>query len=158
MTAAVSVSRPIAAPPDQVWALISDLPRMGDWSPENNGGSWARGATGPRLGARFKGRNGGGRRRWSTDVVVTACEPGRSFAFDVTALGLGVARWGYTIEPADDGCVVTETWTDRRGWLVKTAGGALSGVHDRATFNRAAMETTLERLAATAEAAAAGTS
>jgi len=158
MTVSVSVSRSIAAPTDQVWALISDLPRMGDWSPENNGGHWAKGADGPELGARFKGSNGSGRRRWSTDVVVTSCEPGRAFAFDVTALGLAVATWGYAVEPTDDGCTVTETWTDTRGWIVKTVGGALSGVNDRATFNRAGMETTLAELAATAEAAAAGTS
>lgn len=153
MTETVSVSRTIDAPAELVWNLITDLPRMGEWSPENNGGSWAKGATGPSLGARFKGTNSNGRRRWSTDVVITACEPGREFAFEVTATGLAVANWSYRVEPEGDGCTVTETWTDTRGWIVKTLGGAISGVSDRATFNQAGMEATLANLATAAEAA-----
>ena len=46
-------SRQIAAPAEKVWALVSDLPRMGEWSPENEGGAWADGATGPAMGATF---------------------------------------------------------------------------------------------------------
>ena len=152
MTTAVSVSRSIAASPDQVWALIADLPRMGEWSPENTGGTWTKGASGPALGAHFKGSNARGRRRWSTAVVVTACEPGGTFGFDVHASGMRVANWSYVIEPATDGCLVTETWTDQRGWLITTLGGIVSGVSDRGTYNQTAMETTLAALAATVEA------
>jgi uncharacterized protein YndB with AHSA1/START domain len=148
MSTVVSVSRAIDAPAEQVWALISDLPRMGDWSPENTGGAWVKGATGPALGARFKGTNGTGKRRWSTQAEVTACEPGRAFGFRVRAGGMAVADWTYRIEPTDSGCTVTETWTDTRGWLIKTVGGVISGVKDRESFNRAGMETTLANLAA----------
>ena len=66
----------IAAPAETVWALVSDLPRMGEWSPENAGGKWVKGATGPALGAVFEGTNKNGFRRWSTMVTVIACEPG----------------------------------------------------------------------------------
>ena len=38
MTYAVSVVREVAASPEKVWALVTDLPRMGEWSPENQGG------------------------------------------------------------------------------------------------------------------------
>ena len=72
-----AVTRDIAAPAEKVWALVSDLPRMGEWSPENAGGTWAKGATGPALGAVFKGTNKNGFRRWSTTVTVVACEPGQ---------------------------------------------------------------------------------
>ncbi|HAS09465.1 MAG TPA: SRPBCC family protein, partial [Acidimicrobiaceae bacterium] len=51
----VSVSREIAAPPQRVWELISDITRMGEWSPETTGGKWLKGATGPAVGARFRG-------------------------------------------------------------------------------------------------------
>ena len=43
----------IAAPPEAVWDLISDVTRMGDWSPECYRCTWLDGGTGPRAGARF---------------------------------------------------------------------------------------------------------
>lgn len=154
MSATVSASRTIAAPADQVWTLVSDLPRMGEWSPENTGGTWAKGATGPAVGARFTGTNTNGKKHWSTQVKVTTCEPGQAFGFGVTAAGFSVASWDYAIEPDGSGCVVTETWTDTRGWLAKKLGGLASGVTDRESFTRGSIETTLERLAAAAEATA----
>ncbi len=153
MTTPVTVSRTIAAPPERVWELVSDLPRMGDWSPENTGGSWVKGATGPAVGARFKGSNANGKKHWSTDVKVTRCEPGQAFVFDVTAVGFAVATWGYTIEAAPEGCVVTESWTDNRGLIARKLGGVASGVTDRADFNRTSMEATLTALAEAAEGA-----
>jgi hypothetical protein len=153
VTASLSSSREIAAPADAVWALVSDLPRMGEWSPENTGGSWVKGATGPALGARFKGANANGKKTWSTDVRVIECEPGRTFAFDVSAVGLPVSRWHYAVEPgSDDGhCVVTETWTDRRGAIARFFGKSASGVDDRESFTRESIETTLTNLAAAAQ-------
>ena len=63
MTTNVSVTRDIAASPAKVWEMLSDLPRMGEWSPENTGGKWVRGATGPAVGARFVGSNRNGKKR-----------------------------------------------------------------------------------------------
>jgi len=37
MTYSTAVTRDIAAPSEKVWALVTDLPRMGEWSPENAG-------------------------------------------------------------------------------------------------------------------------
>ena len=64
------VSVTIAAPAERLYDLISDLPRMGEWSPENCGGKWVKGATGPVVGARFRGHNRKGWRRWTTLVTV----------------------------------------------------------------------------------------
>ena len=147
----VSRSTEVAAPPERVWALVSDLPRMGELSPENTGGRWLGGATGPVPGARFRGKNRRGARRWSTSVRVTRCEPPRSFAFDVTSGGLGVATWAYEVEPTAGGCRVTETWTDRRGPLMRAIGAAVSGVKDREEFSASSIEQTLDRVKAAAE-------
>lgn len=155
MTSEVSVHRDMAASADVVWQMISDITRMGEWSPETTACSWRGGATGPTVGARFTGQNRNGRKRWSTSGKVVAADPGRSFAFDVTAGPLKVARWAYTIEANEQGCRVTETWTDQRNALAKLAGGPASGVKDREAHNRIGMEQTLERLAAAAEAAGA---
>lgn len=147
MTADVSVTRDIAAPPAKVWALLSDLPRMGEWSPENTGGKWVRGATGPAAGARFVGSNRNGKKKWTTTCTISDCDSPRVFAFDVSVGPVKVARWEYRIEPLESGgSRVTETWTDRRGWLAKKLGGPASGVNDRANYNRKGMEETLRRL------------
>lgn len=147
----VSVTRAIGAPADTVWAMISDVTRMGEWSPETVGCRWIKGATGPAVGARFAGDNRNGGKSWSTNCTVTAAEPGRSFAFRVDVGPIKVAEWGFAIQPGAEGCTVTETWTDRRGKLATLLGKPLSGVADRAEHNRAGMEQTLERLAAAAE-------
>lgn len=147
----VSVERVIAASPDELWARVADIERMGDLSPESAGGAWLKGATGPAVGAKFKGENQNGKKQWSTTCTVVECEPGRAFAFDVTSGPVKVARWAYRIEPTDGGCKVTETWTDQRGWLPKTLGKSISGVADRAAHNRSTMEATLDRLASVAE-------
>jgi uncharacterized protein YndB with AHSA1/START domain len=152
MTDTVSVQRSISAPPDEVWAMISDITRMGEWSPENTGGEWKGGATGPSVDAKFSGTNSNGKKSWSTTCKVTAADPGSRFAFRVDVGLVKVALWTYDIVATDGGCTVTETWTDRRGAFAKMLGKPLSGVADRAAHNRAGMEATLERLAAAAEA------
>lgn len=129
----ISRSVQVEAPARAVWDLVSDLPNMGRLSPENTGGSWRRGATGPAVGAVFKGRNSNGSRRWSTTVKVTRCEPGRSFAFAVSSvLGIPVSEWSYDITSTGDAsCEVTETWSDRRpGWF-KAPAGLVTGVMHR---------------------------
>jgi uncharacterized protein YndB with AHSA1/START domain len=147
----VSRSTLVAAPAQQVWELVSDLPAMGEYSPENTGGRWLRGATGPTLGAVFRGRNRRGLHRWSTRCTVTRCEPGRAFAFAVASAGLPVAEWAYQLEPEPGGCRLTETWTDRRGALVTAVGRLVSGVEDRAAFTAQSIEQTLARVTSRAE-------
>jgi uncharacterized protein YndB with AHSA1/START domain len=151
----VSVSREIAAPAEQVWAMVADVTRMGEWSPETEGATWLGGATAATPGAKFRGRNRNGKRKWNTVAVVTEVQPGTVFAFTVSAVGLRIAEWRYTLEPTAGGCRVTETWTDQRGRIASTLGKPVSGVADRASHNRAGMEMTLDRLKAVAESTAA---
>jgi len=124
---------------------------MGEWSPENTGGTWIKGATGPTSGAYFRGTNAHGKKSWTTDITVDTCEPGREFSFEVTAAGFKVARWSYQIEPTPSGSRVTETWTDRRGVLARAIGKPVSGTAHDAEQTRSGIETTLERLAKVAE-------
>ena len=137
MSDQVTVSRDIAAAPETLWAMVSDVTRMGEWSPENVGGEWLDGATGPQPGAKFRGTNSHGKKTWKTVATVTDCVPGKEFAFMIKAGGMSIAEWRYQFEPAAGGCRVTETWTDHRGGVVKMLGRVISGVADRATHNRA---------------------
>lgn len=149
----VSVTRDIAASPEKVWSLITDLPRMGEWSPENQGGEWMNGATGPEVGASFKGRNSNDKKSWSTVVKVNACEVPRTFSFGLMVYGKNWCDWVYEIEPAGAGSRVTHSWVDHRGRVSNFLGKLVSGVSDRASHNRKNMERTLDNLA---KAAAAG--
>jgi len=47
MAEQVSVTREIGASAERVWAMVSDVTRMGEWSPENEGGVWLGGRDGP---------------------------------------------------------------------------------------------------------------
>src|ERR1700720_4676374 len=107
MTETVSVSREIAAAADRLWAMVSDVTRMGEWSPENESATWLGGADGPQPGAKFRGRNRNGKKKWETEATVVEAEPGRRFSFRVTAAGFKVAEWRYAFEPTDTGCRVT---------------------------------------------------
>lgn len=140
----------MAAPAGRVWGLVSNLPDMGAYSPENNGGRWQDGS-GAQVGAVFRGRNSTGRRRWSTRSVVTRWDPEVALAFDVSAGGLPVAAWSYELAPTAGGCAVTETWQDRRGTAMRILGRLTTGVSDRESFTASSIEQTLQRLKARAE-------
>jgi len=144
----IRVEKTMPGTPEQLWAMVADVTRMGSWSPENSGAEWLGGAAGPALGARFKGRNSSGDKTWTTDCVITTCEPGTRFGFDVKAKGFKVAGWLYEFAAVDGGCSVTESWEDHRGWLSKQIAPLVSGVKDRPGRNRETMEATLEQLAA----------
>jgi uncharacterized protein YndB with AHSA1/START domain len=144
---AVVVSKEIAASPEVVWAMVSDLTRMGEWSPENKGGEWAKGATGPAVGAIFKGRNSNGKKSWSTTVKVTEFDPSKRISFALMVGPSAWCDWVWEVAPSATGTLVTHSWIDRRGKFANWLGGKVSGVTDRASHNRANMERTLDALA-----------
>ena len=151
MSKHVEVSRDIKASPEAVWNAITDITRMGEWSPECHTCEWKDDAKGPAVGARFIGHNRNGEKEWSTEAEITECVPNEKFAFDGVFGDLRFATWAYLIEPTADGCRVTETWDDGRPDEVLEITTQISGVADRATHNRKGMEQTLERLAAAVE-------
>lgn len=148
----VDVSADISAPAEKVWSLVSDITRMGEWSPENRGGRWISGASGPSTGAKFRGSNAKGLRRWTTTCTVTDATPGKRFAFDVDYAGVAIATWEYDFTDTGSSTRVTESFTDRRPSWMKLASGPVMGVLDRNAHNRRGMEQTLAALKKAAEA------
>jgi hypothetical protein len=147
----VAVEETIKGTPNALYALVSDVTRMGEWSPETTACAWLGDASGAAVGARFRGANRRGWRRWSTTCTVVDADPGRRFAFDVRIGPFEISQWAYEFAGQGDGCVVRETWTDRRpGWMKATAPFAM-GVRDQAGFNREGMQTTLAALRRFAE-------
>jgi uncharacterized protein YndB with AHSA1/START domain len=147
----LEVSRDIKASPDAVWTAISDVTRMGEWSPECHTCEWKDDATAAVVGARFFGHNRNGEKEWTTEAEITECVPGKKLAFDGVFGDLRFSHWAYVIEPTDDGCRVTEIWDDGRPDAIMEITAGISGVTDRGEHNRKGMEETLARLAAAVE-------
>lgn len=151
MTHTVEISRFIAASPEAVYDAIADVTRMGEWSSECHTCTWHDGVEGPVVGATFDGHNRNGEHEWSTQGKVVAADRGREFAFECSMMDFHYATWGYRIEPADGGCVVTEWSDDFRPESTHEFSVQVSGVSDRTERNRETMSGTLERLAAALE-------
>jgi Polyketide cyclase / dehydrase and lipid transport len=141
----------IAADAQTLYDLVSDLPRMGRLSPEATGGTWLNGVAGPAVGAKFRGNNKSGWRRWSTWVQVTEAEPGKRFAFHVSFAGVPIADWSYDFASNGDSTTVVEKWTDRRPSWMDSLSKPVMGVADRAVHNQRNMALTLTALKQTAE-------
>ena len=142
----IKVEERIAAPAEALYRLVSDITRTGEWSPENVGGRWLGVATGPAVGARFRGSNRRGFRRWSTTCTVVAADPGRRFAFEVAFAGITVARWSYEFASDGGGTIVTETWTDRRPSMFAALANPIMGIPDLRAHNEKNIRTTLTNL------------
>lgn len=151
MSERVEVELVIDAPAAELYDMVSDVTRMGEWSPETTACQWVGGATGPEVGARFRGANENGSKRWSITSVVVIAEPGSHFAFEPKVGPFRYARWGYRFEQDGESTRVTEYMVDRRDPVSKRAGKLISGVGDRASHNRRTMTVTLDRLKAASE-------
>jgi uncharacterized protein YndB with AHSA1/START domain len=146
-----SVTVHIEASPEQVWDLVSDVTKIGRYSPETFEAEWLDGATGPAVGARFRGhvkRNGKGPTYWAA-CTVTACEPGRVFEFGVGAPGKALNTWRYELRPAGDGTDVTESFALKKTVPLRIYWALLGWARGRT--NRNGMQQTLERMKAELE-------
>jgi uncharacterized protein YndB with AHSA1/START domain len=144
----------IAAPPERVFALVADLPRMGEWSPECRRSAWVDGADGPALGARVKGWNRRGLVRWATVSRVDVYEPGRLIGWEVLYPVRGPhTRWRYEVVPADGGTELRESFellhepVELKVFRVFAFGGTPRRVEQL----KEGMRATLERIKAVAE-------
>jgi uncharacterized protein YndB with AHSA1/START domain len=139
------------APPDRVWDLVSDVTKIGRYSPETFEAEWVDGATGPAPGAKFRGhvkRNGKGPVYWTTCTVID-CDPGRVFSFGVGSAAKPLNVWRYQLEPAGSGTDVTESFQLADNAGLKLYWAVLGWARGRT--NRNGMRTTLERMKAEAE-------
>jgi hypothetical protein len=96
--------------PDDAYAFVSDITRMGEWSPECVGVEWMEGHVGPAVGAQFNGHNKRGDNAWTTPNTVIAADPGREFAWVVGTPEFRVTEWRFRFEPSGSGTKVTESF------------------------------------------------
>ncbi len=140
----------VGASPDKVWAILTDLKQMPDWSPElvrmlplKTGGL--------RVGQWYLGIN---RRKavvWPTRSVVAEVDSGRSLAWDTKTTG---ARWIFELTPEGDGTrlVQRRPVPKRLTGLAKAFAAAfLGGIGEHADELEQGMRHTLEGIKAAAE-------
>jgi len=102
----------INRPPADVYAIVSDVTRVGELSPVCQSATWDDVAQAGQEGAWFTGHNVVGETSWDTRCKVVASVPGREFTF----VNLGwpadveLVRWSYTFEPEAGGTTVSESW------------------------------------------------
>lgn len=146
----------IAAPPELVYAIVSDVENLPQWAVEAERCKWLGDASGPAVGAKFRGINKHNGRKWAMGCEVTDAEQGRRFGFKVGMVGVTTAKWRYDIEPTDDGCRVTES-TVRVAPKVPTMAfnRAILGIRNRDEHNQRNIEQTLVQLKSYAERQAA---
>jgi hypothetical protein len=102
----------VSVAPDEAFASVAELTRMGEWSPENLGGEWL--DPPPRgVGSRFRGRNRDLQDeewKWETIVTLTEFNSPHCFAFVVASPGEEGTAWRYTFDEAEGGTRVTESF------------------------------------------------
>ncbi|ONH54116.1 cyclase [Frankia sp. CcI49] len=134
----------VPAPADQVYAAVADVVGMAHHSPECYRCVWLDGASGPAVGARFRGWNRSRGMRWSRECEVVTAEPGREFAYRTrrTRSKPDSTLWRFQLRAHDGGTHLTQTFELSPSALVLRFE-RLSG---RDVSTPVAMRQTLERL------------
>ena len=139
----------IAAAPEAVYDMVSDLTRMGEWSPENTGGEWRDGGSGAG-GDWFDGQNAAGEREWHREVQVAAADRGSDFTFVAGGVENNRTWWSYEMAPSDTGTTLTERW-----WVVNKPPAWIDRPHDaflaRADYTLEMINSTLAAIKTAAE-------
>lgn len=147
-----SDSVPVQRDAQALYDIVSDVTRMGQWSPVCKACWWDEG-DGPRVGAWFTGRNETPDRVWETRSQVIAAERGREFAFVV---GESWVRWGYTFAQADAGTMLSESWEFLPAGIARFheryGQDAEAQIAERATTARHGIPTTLAAIKRAVEA------
>jgi hypothetical protein len=147
----------IAASTTDLYAMVSDVTRMGEWSPICRWCRWDDGSDRPGVGAWFTGHNEDDGREWDTHCEVVVADPGREFAFAVAGT---FVRWTYTFAAAEKdgvaGTHLTETWEplpDLLAFYAKQYGDdrVQSTLDARAASARSGIDATLQAIKTAAE-------
>ena len=105
----IEVSRDIAASPAAVFAALTDITRMGEWSPENYRSEWNEGYDHAEVGAEHTGHNRNGDKEWTTMSRIVELVQLRYF------VGLTIPEAAAVLDIAPR--TADAWWAYARGWL-----------------------------------------
>jgi uncharacterized protein YndB with AHSA1/START domain len=93
----------VAASPSQVWTVLADPSRVGEWSHEAVGARWLDGADEAVPGARFEGRR--------RPCLITTVEADRRIVWRTRGgVGHDSTQWSFTLEPLPRGTRITQSF------------------------------------------------
>jgi uncharacterized protein YndB with AHSA1/START domain len=141
----------IAASPERVWALVGDVRRLPDWSPQVDSTRLRSGFDRVALGTQFTNRNSDGDLVWTTHAEVVRFEPEREIAFRVEE---NWVIWSFTLTPVGTGVELVQRRDAPDGisdLSLELTHGFMGGVEAFTASMRAGMRLTLERIKAEAE-------
>jgi hypothetical protein len=141
----------VAGSAESLYDMVSDVTRIGEWSPVCKACWWDEGSS-ARAGDWFTGSNSTADRTWETRSEVVVAERGREFAFVV---GGSYVRWGYTFAAVGEGTRVTESWEFLPGGIAmfkaKFGADAQTQISSRTKAAHDGIPVTLAALKRTAE-------
>jgi uncharacterized protein YndB with AHSA1/START domain len=107
-----SASVVIAASTDEVWDVVADVTRVGEWSGECRGCSWVEGWEAAAPGARFRGRNRRGGFRWTRLNEFVAVDKPRRLVWRTVARPpyLDSVEWQVTLTEEPEGTRVSQSF------------------------------------------------
>ncbi|MCA2227005.1 SRPBCC family protein [Nonomuraea aurantiaca] len=155
--ATVEVVVRVGNSPEEVWDLITDVSRIGEWSPECTGATWLDEGDGPAVGRKFEGRNRFPDGRTSSVICeVTEVEPGRRFAWAVLDTGgWRASLWSYDLTPDSGQTIIKHTFvhtygnTGLRQAILKIPGDASAILEERLARLRVNMTETIRAMTKT---------
>lgn len=125
-----STSVVVAAGIDEVWDVVRDPTRVGEWSHECVGGAWVGGAVDARPGARFRGRNEQGLIRWGRVSAVVHAEPYELVWRTVpTRLYPDSTEWAIRLERAGSGTRIEQTFHVVKGTMLEPLYATIAPAH-----------------------------
>lgn len=111
---------------DEVWDVVRDVTRVGEWSHECVGADWLAGAGAPVPGARFRGRNRAGVLRWGRVCEIVSADPYELVWITVpSALYPDSSEWRITLDKVDEGTRISQQFQVLRAPKVLAALYAL---------------------------------
>ena len=158
----------VACSPTSAWNLITNIERIGEFSPECIEARWLDGASGPSVGARFEGTNrtvfesDDFEYIWIRPCTITVASRPQRFGYTVGDRydGTAATEWQFRIDATTTGCRITEQFRHLRGGLSgirhradATPAEAAAIVTSRADQLTAGMTETLQRMKLALEAA-----
>ena len=141
----------IGASPGAVYALVADVSRMGEWSPEATGGEWMDGGSG-QVGDWFMGHNQAGEREWSRECQVAAADPGSDFTFMVGGVDANFTTWSYEMESVGE----NRTKLTERFWFVNKTPALAAATEEQVAARLDAVQSAIEQTLTAIKAAAEG--